>query len=160
MCHGDPENTLEKFPTVLGAGVVLSGDQLKSALRGKLRDALKRRKPASDVSVWQERKADRLGVSETTFQNWYYGNETGPSGNAPAPLPSFENWAALCREFPGLHDEVLGDIVGEPDRGPDAARRLTLVASELDELARFARGEGELPEPGPAVSEIERRRRA
>ena len=140
--------------------MALTGDELKAALRANLRDALKRRKPPSDVEDWQERKADRVGVSLTAFQNWYYGNESGPSGNAPAPLPQFENWAALCRVFPGLHEEVLGDIIGASNRGPEAGRRLAFVAAELGELARFARGEGELPEPVPAVSDLAERKRA
>ena len=101
--------------------MALTGDQLKPILRVKLSAALKRRALSSDmaVAVWQERKADCLGVGETTFQNWYYGNEASASGNAPASLPNFENWVALCCEFQGIQDEVLGDVTGDRRDGMD-----------------------------------------
>ncbi len=92
--------------------------------------ALKRRASSSGIGVadWQERKADCIGVRLTTFRNWYYGNEASASGNAAASLPSFENWVALCSEFAGLQDEVVGQITGESGSGPDLSEQI--AASE------------------------------
>ena len=118
------------LPKVLGAEVALTGDQLKPILRVMLSAALKRRAALSEYGIadWQERKADRIGVRLTTFQNWYYGNEASASGSAPGPLPNFENWIALCVEFPGLQDEVVGEVIGERGSAPDLSEQI--AASE------------------------------
>lgn len=118
--------------------MALIGDQLKPTLRANLSAALKHRAPPSGKADWQERKADRVGVSLTTFQSWYYGNEASAAGSSPASLPSFENWVALCAEFPGLHDEVVGDIVGEYDTAA-TLREIEADAQALAEKARALR---------------------
>ena len=98
--------------------------------------ALKRRAALTEYGIadWQERKADRIGVRLTTFQNWYYGNEASASGSAPASLPNFENWIALCVELPGLQDEVVGEITGERGSGPDLSEQIAQLEATVVEL--------------------------
>ncbi len=116
--------------------MALTGDQLKPILQAKLRDALQARKPESNVTGWRSKLADDIGVRESTFENWFYG----PQPNAPATLPSMENWVALCLLLPGLQDAVLGDITGERNGGGERreiAERIRTVGNTLaDDIER------------------------
>ena len=108
--------------------MALTGDQLKPILRAKLREALCRRKPETAVDSWYEWCADNLGISKNTFASWCYGHTFSSQGNAPSSLPQLENWAALRLFFPGIDEEVFGDITGERGDGPDLSEQI--AASE------------------------------
>ena len=123
-----------------GNDVALTGDQLKPLLRAKLREALGRRKDETAVDSWYEYCADQLGVSKNAFASWCYGREfMSAGGSAPSSLPSFENWAALRLMFPGIDEEVFGDITGESP--PDSQAQAVIEAIE-EVLADARKGIG------------------
>lgn len=115
----------------------VTGDSLKEALAINLSVALKRRRPAANVTGWASKCADELSVGDRTFQNWLYG----PNTERTYSLPQLEHWIALCLYFPGLMEEVLASV--QPGIGGDVDPRLLAVAADLTSIAKHLRALGE-----------------
>ncbi len=75
------------------------------------------RRAGPNRDSWARRIADEIGVSLTTFNNWYYGDNF-PNGIA---------WEVLDMHFPGLRAEVMSEITGD---------KLSAVEQELAELKK------------------------
>ena len=105
--------------------------------------------------------------------NWYFAVQEGSGVGEETLAPlcrkgvgsnlSLLNFFRLCRLWgPSFADDCLAALTGvrctaEP---AESDQRLKFLETELQGLSKFAGGEGELPERGAPVSDLDDRRQA
>ena len=139
-----------------GSKVALKPRQItKDVVRATFAEAVRALAPQSGLEEWYFEVSEGSGVGRDVIRRL--------ARDADGPVPEALTIARLTAYFgPKFADEWLAPLTGvrcaaEP---ADSDNRLNFLASELEGLSKFARGAGEVSEPGPAVSELADRRRA
>ena len=114
----------------------MTPEQLTPIVKARLKAALMRRAPQNNITTWQEREADALGVAHTTFRNWYYGDG----------LPGMAGWIALQCRYDGIAAEVLDGVLPTPAERADS--RMETLISEIRNVCDAAES-GLVTQPVP-----------
>ncbi len=118
--------------------------------------AVRKRAPREGLlGAWYFKVQEESGVGEDTLRPLCRDEDGSNLG--------LLNFVRLCRCWgPSFADDCLAPLTGVRCTADpvEAEARLKFLETELEGLSRFASGERELPEPGPAVSDLAARRKA